>query len=120
MKKISTSIIALSIICFVIACGNKKGKDCNIDTPITYTSHVEGIIKTNCFECHSKEVFKVKAARNKIYDYKSLKNMAESGILFGSLNHEEGFIPMPYKKGHKIDECDIQTIKAWIDSGLKE
>lgn len=116
--KIRNLPIGLTIIVF--GCNTNKNIECNIEKNITYTNHIAPIIETNCFECHAPDVYKKKASRNKIFDYKSLKEKAESNLLYGSINHEKGFIAMPYKKGKKIDSCDIQIIKTWIDSGMKE
>jgi hypothetical protein len=116
--KIRNVPISLAIIAF--GCNTNKNVECNIEENITYTSHIATIIETNCFECHAPDVYKKKASRNKIFDYKNLKEMAESNLLYGSINHEKGFIAMPYKKRKKIDSCDILTIKTWIESGMKE
>ena len=70
--------------------------------------------------CHAPDVYKKKASRNKIFNYKSLKKMASSGQLIGSITHAKGFIAMPYKKGTKIDTCSISLISKWIDAGMKE
>ncbi len=117
MKK---QLIIITTSIFVLSCNSKKKDICITPENITYTKNVAAIIKTNCFECHAPDVYKKKASRNKIFDYKSLKEKAASNLLYGSINHEKGFIAMPYRKGKKIDSCDIHIIKMWIDQGMIE
>lgn len=124
-KKITVKLIAFLILILSISCKNKsetksKAIDCVIPPEITYTNTVATIIETNCFECHAKEVYKKKASRIKIYDYKSLKKMATNGFLIGAITHANGFIPMPYKKGYKIEDCAIQILNKWVSTGMKE
>ena len=116
MKK---SVLAISMA-VLWSCNTKEKVVCNVESNITYSQHIAPIIETNCFECHAPDVYKEKASRNKIFNYEGLKDKAESGILYGSVSHQKGFIAMPYRKGKKIDTCDIATIKGWIDGGMKE
>lgn len=119
--KLFRFLIQLGIVFLVFSCGKKeKNVPCDIPPTVTYKTNIAPIIEQECFECHAKEVYKKKASRNKIYDYKSLKKMAQEGMLLGALNHEPGFIAMPYKKGKKIDACKIKIISAWVSSGMKE
>ena len=100
------------------SCGSTV--ECEQPDEITYTKDVAAVIEAKCFMCHAPDVYKKKASRNEIYDYKSLKQMAESGQLMGSITHQKGFIAMPYKKGIKIDTCSIQLIDKWIKTGMKK
>ncbi len=103
-----------------VACNKKPKKLCDISENITYTKDIAPLIEVKCFKCHDVENYKTKASRNKIYDYSSLKKMAESGFLIGSLTHQQGYIPMPYRANKKIDTCSIALIASWISTGMKE
>ena len=45
------------------------------------------------------------------------KIVAQNGKLYGSVNHSPGFAPMP-QSGGKLGNCQILTIKKWIDGGI--
>jgi len=41
--------------------------------------------------------------------------------IVGAINHETGFLPMPYPVGSaKLDQCDIDKVTAWITNGAPE
>ena len=98
----------------------KKKPACATPEQVSYTKDVAPVIEAKCFMCHAPDVYKRKASRNKIFNYKSLKKMAESGQLMGSITHAQGFIAMPYKKGSKIDTCSIAIIDKWVKTGMKQ
>jgi len=120
MKKslIFKLLAAVTILFTLASCGAKD--ECGLPEAVTYTKDIAPVIEAKCFMCHAPDVYKKKASRNKIFDYKSLKKMAESGQLIGSITHAKGFIAMPYKKGVKIDTCSIAIIDKWVKTGMKE
>lgn len=109
------------IMVFLLLLQSCKQKPlCDLPNEVTYTQTVAPLIEAKCFMCHSQEVYKTKASRNKIYNYESLKKMASSGILMGAITHQKGFIAMPYRKNEKIDTCAIATIAKWVETGMKK
>jgi hypothetical protein len=40
----------------------------------------------------------------------------DDGSLIGSINHDNGFSPMP-KGSSKLNLCNITVIQKWIDDG---
>ena len=81
---------------------------------ITYSGTVTSILNLNgCLtaNCHGGTN---PASGIKLTDYNSVKFMESR--LYGSLNHSPGYIAMPENAG-KISQCEIDKIKAWIDSG---
>ena len=120
-KSISISTLLFSAIIIVLSSCNSKPKlNCKTPEVISYSKDVAPVIEAKCFMCHAPDLYKKKASRNKIFNYKSLKKMAESGQLIGAITHAKGFIAMPYKKGTKIDTCSIALISKWVNSGMKE
>lgn len=105
------------VISHLHSCKNQE--PCPIPEEVTYSNQVKTIIETDCFLCHAPDVYKTKASRNKIFDYENLKKHAESGVLVGSITHSTGYIAMPYKKRIKIDSCNIELIKKWVKTGMK-
>lgn len=113
-------LLLVTIFAFSIFTSCQKKEKCNLPEAITYTNDIAPVIEAKCFMCHAPDVYKEKASRNKIYDYKNLKKMGESGQLIGSITHAQGFIAMPYRKGVKIDTCSIAIIDKWVKTGMKE
>ena len=116
MKKIFILVLVFQAL---VSCSENKVL-CKLPEEVTYSGQIKSLVEAKCFSCHAPDVYKKKASRMKIFDYKSLKSTAEEGTLMGSLMHETGFIPMPYRKGKKIDTCSIALFQKWIDGGLKE
>lgn len=119
-----TSIITIltisQFVLFFNSCNSSPKIDCSVPETLSYVKDIAPIIEAKCFKCHAPDVYKKKASRNKIFDYESLKEMGESGQLIGSITHARGFIPMPYRKGTKIDTCSIAILSQWVTTGMKE
>ena len=85
---------------------------CNT-TNVTYSATVEPILSQSCVGCHLSD----SPSGNVILDsYEAVKIHADNGKLYGSINHNSGFSPMP-KDGNKLSDCQISQIKAWIEAG---
>jgi hypothetical protein len=48
--------------------------------------------------------------------YSNVKAKVTDGRLFGAINHSPGYAPMPDGQP-KMDQCDINKVKTWIDAG---
>lgn len=80
---------------------------------VTYSGTISGIMNGNCNACHSGPT----ANANVITDnYDDLKIIADNGRLWGVVNHESGYSPMP-KDRPKLSECDLSKIRIWLDNG---
>lgn len=120
MKMIHFLYKTVALVAFLLIQSCNQEPSCELPQEITYTQTVAPLIEAKCFMCHSQEVYKTKASRNKIYTYESLKKMASSGTLMGAITHQKGYIAMPYRKNKKIDTCAIATIAKWIETGMKK
>jgi len=85
-------------------------------TNFTYGVKVSEIINSNCLACHGNSVYTIAGGGINLDGYSNLKAFVDNGKLIGSINHEQGFSPMP-KNGGKLSECDISIIELWINSG---
>jgi len=88
----------------------------NCDTTnITYSVTIRNILQNNnCFNCHSGTAA---SGGNVVLDnYANSKQYAQNGRLYGSINHDAGYVPMP-QGGNKLTTCDLKKVKIWIDSG---
>lgn len=82
---------------------------------VSYQNTVKAILETNCVGCHTGSF----PNGNQLLDnYQSVADIANTGKLFGVINHENGFKSMP-PNVNKINDCDIDKIKSWIDAGAK-
>lgn len=80
---------------------------------VTYSQTIAPIMNTNCNDCHSGTA----PPANVITDnYTDLKTIADDGRLWGSINHESGYSPMP-KDRPKMNDCDLKKINIWLDNG---
>lgn len=77
---------------------------------ITYTGSVIPIFQDNCFSCHSGNT---PEAGINLNDYEQVSFLTQSGQLMGSIQHANGFEPMP--PGDELTDCEIYTIEKWIN-----
>lgn len=80
---------------------------------VTYSQSVKPIIQTYCGGCHSGSSPQGGIDYN---NYTGVKTTVNSGRLIGSVQHQSGFSAMP-KNGNKLSDCNIKTLKAWINAG---
>jgi len=82
-------------------------------TNITYSQTIAPIMADNCNVCHSG----ANPQKNVITDnYPDLSIIAKNGQLWKSVNHDPGFVPMPYQE-NKLSDCNLSKINIWINSG---
>jgi len=80
---------------------------------VTYSETIAPIMSANCDFCHSGST----PQGNVLTDtYDDLKIIADNGRLWGAVNHESGYTPMP-KDLPQLNDCDLKKIKSWIDNG---
>lgn len=97
---------------------------CNLPATVSYQVHVLPILTKNCYSCHSAQNYKTLTSNTfNMEDFTQVKYYANpaNGInnvsyLVGNIRHDAGFVPMP-GNGGKISDCEIATIKAWVDAG---
>ncbi len=117
-QRLMLAIIALLPVLMLHSCyyDNEEelypGAGSNCDTmQVTYTATVAPILDQYCNACH-------KAGSNNIVtdNYTTLKIIADDGRLWGVVNHETGFSPMP-KNAAKLSSCDLLKIRKWLNDG---
>lgn len=86
----------------------------NNEDDFTFTTGVFPIIQSNCVGCHSGPS---PAVGIPLTTYSEILPFAASGGLYGVINHEPGYVPMPLG-GNKLDDSDVNTVKLWIDDGF--
>jgi len=97
--------------------GNGNNPEPPIDTllcdssNVTYPGTVVPILNTYCISCHSAPT---PAGALDFNDYGDVAFIAESGQLLGSINHDEGYSPMP-EGGDKLSNCEIALVEIWVN-----
>jgi hypothetical protein len=82
-------------------------------TQVTYSATIAPIMTANCNVCHNT----VTATGGIITDtHAGLKKTVDDQRLWGAVDHQQGFIPMPQDAG-KLSDCNLAKIKKWIDNG---
>ena len=84
-----------------------------------YTEVIQPLMETHCYTCHSNRNAPQFGSGLALEDFSDVKREADNGSLFGAINHEEGYSPMP-KNGDKLDDCTLQKFRIWIDNGAPD
>jgi len=85
-------------------------------TNVTYTTAIAPVMEANCNSCHNA----VTANAGVITDnYTDLKVVADNGQLWGAVNHEQGYSPMP-KNQAQLPDCELSKIRIWLDEGAPD
>lgn len=85
-------------------------------TNVTFNFSVSPIIDSYCLSCHSNSIAASLGGNIKLENYNDVKIRVDDGSLIGSINHDNGFSPMP-KGSSELDMCKINVIQKWIDEG---
>jgi hypothetical protein len=80
---------------------------------VTYNNTIKPLVANKCLGCHSSSA---PAAGYDFSQHAVLKARAMDGKLWGSVNHNPGFSPMP-KNGLKLTACELTQVRKWIDAG---
>jgi len=78
---------------------------------VTYPGTVYKTLEKYCLDCHSGPS---PEAGLDFTDYNTVAELAESGLLLGSIRQESGFEAMP-PNGLKLTDCEIRQIEIWIE-----
>lgn len=89
--------------------------DCDEDV-FTFSGAVEPIIQNNCVGCHSGSN---PSGGISLTTYNEIYSHVSSGQLYGAINHESGYVPMPYNLP-KLSDCKVNQVKQWIDNGAQD
>ncbi|MBI1185359.1 hypothetical protein GC194_13895 [bacterium] len=92
---------------------SQNNNSCVTDN-MSFTSDIVPILTSNsCISCHNASM---SSSGVNLDGYDNVKPWADNGRLYGSVNHDNGYFAMPQGLP-KIDQCQIDKLKAWIDQG---
>lgn len=118
MKRQLYPIIGVVLIALVWSCTKDNEQDkfgeCN-PVDVKLSTDINPIFSADCFSCHgTQNTF----GGIDLTNYTHVKQLADNGSLLGSINHDANYSKMP-QGGNKLSDCEILTIKTWIDEGSK-
>jgi cytochrome c553 len=91
-----------------------KGTASTCDTAaVRYSVHITKIMNDYCNDCHSTSA---NLGGVILDNYAAVRGYALDGSLYGSVNHDSKYSPMP-KNSAKLSDCNIALIKAWYQAG---
>lgn len=82
-------------------------------TSVSYLDDIVPVLDQYCISCHRPAD---QQGGIDLVGHNQVVKYAKDGSLYGSTNHAAAYVPMPLGS-RKIPSCDIQKMKAWIDSG---
>jgi hypothetical protein len=85
-------------------------------TNVTFAESVWPIIQNNCTGCHSGGN---PQGGISLTNYSQVAVIAENGLLINVVNHEPGFVAMPFN-GNQLDQCSIDTLEDWVNQGYPD
>lgn len=92
---------------------NHGGGGCDTISTVLYSLNVQPVLEQQCYSCHSGSS---PSGGILMGTYAADKALVLNGKLYGSINHEPGYSPMPDGEP-QMDACTILLIKKWIDAG---
>ncbi len=78
---------------------------------VNYQKHIKPLMDQYCVTCHGKNA----SGGVNLSTYDLTKSYAAK--IYGTLNHDSGFKPMPKNSG-KLDNCKIIMVRKWIETGM--
>ena len=86
----------------------------NCDTVnVSYANHISPIVQNTCLGCHSGGQ---PLGGISLSTFNDVVQQAINGRLLGSIQRQNGFVPMP-ENGYKLSDCKITQFKKWIENG---
>ncbi|MCB0515936.1 MAG: hypothetical protein R2798_03910 [Chitinophagales bacterium] len=80
---------------------------------ISYVNDIVPVLDNNCLSCHSASL---QLGSVNLEGYNNLKIFVNNGSFLGSIQHANGYHPMP-QSASKLPVCTILKIESWINDG---
>lgn len=80
---------------------------------VTFAGTIQPIIQQSCQGCHSGASPQGSVS---LTSYAQIQGYANSGALYGSVNHDAGYTAMPYNQP-QLDDCKVEQIRLWVEAG---
>ncbi|MBN1950711.1 MAG: hypothetical protein JW801_05880 [Bacteroidales bacterium] len=86
---------------------------------LNYSEDIEPVLSSHCYGCHDNTHAGMFGGNIFLENYSDVINRVDDGSLEGSINHQEGFSPMP-RRSSKLDSCTLKVVSSWISQGTPE
>lgn len=115
MKKIAVLMAGAGLL--LLSCKYNKEEllypQC-VTGPVSFSGQIAPLLNSyGCTGCH---VGAAPSGGFVLTSYAGVKARVDDGRLYGAITHAAGYQPMP-QTGGKLTDCEIATVKAWIDAG---
>jgi hypothetical protein len=94
------------------AANNTCSNSCDTNN-VTFSGTIFPLIQNNCLGCHSGFS---PSGQIDLSNHQNIAAISATGRLFGAINHDAGYTPMP-RGGNKLPECQIAQMRIWIENG---
>lgn len=91
---------------------NNSCEECDT-TAVTYSDVISPIIQNNCQGCHSGSF---PSGGITLTNHAEIQAYALTGALEGVVNHESGYVAMPYNQP-QLPSCQLDQIRIWVEEG---
>ncbi len=82
---------------------------------VTFKGTISPLMNSYCTNCHGTKAVSLGAGID-LRSYEGAK--AKADRIYGALNQDPGYNPMPKNTG-KLDDCKLNQVKKWIDAGAQ-
>jgi hypothetical protein len=119
-KFLTVLALIVASIAFFARCGKQSEDKLTNNKPcdtvgVKYSVQIVSILQQNCYQCHGNGTT-IGSGGIALYTYAQLKAYADGGQLLGDINHDPGFIGMPYLLP-SLPACERGAFVAWINAG---
>ncbi len=114
-------LFVIGLLGLTLACTNDN---LNEDFPpcdsssVRYSAEITDIFSNNCLGCHGTNTFSTAGAGINLTDHSVVKDFVENGRLMATIEQSDSVSPMPMNAS-KLDQCNIDKIKTWINEGAQ-
>ncbi|MEZ5014515.1 MAG: c-type cytochrome domain-containing protein [Chitinophagales bacterium] len=99
---------------------NNHCDDCDTST-VTYALNIQPILNAFCVGCHDHATPASDidlTVYNAAGGFAGVQDVAADGRLYGSVNHDAGYVNMP-SGGSSLPQCLIDQIRIWVENGYQ-
>ena len=122
-KELIISVFACMLILLYSGCYFDNAENLYPDLPgdcdptqVAYQTNIKPIIQQTCYTCHNSANATALGSGIDLENTTTLGQYVNNGAFLGSIEHSPGYVPMP-DGGGKLTDCQIETIKNWINDG---
>ncbi len=118
MKKL---IFSAALVCLAMACTSENIEEdfpaCDT-SDMRFSTDITEIFSVSCFRCHDSDNAGSAGEGIDLSDFSVVKSYVENGRLMEAIEQNGNASSMPLS-ANKMDQCNIDKIKSWINEGAE-